>query len=77
MRRLHDAVKPQAERYIRLYVSSLLDAMSVSVDEHEGILDEIRDGEPERAHAAMLQNWRNAARRLDRIIEALGEQGSW
>ncbi|MEX2531674.1 MAG: GntR family transcriptional regulator [Gemmatimonadota bacterium] len=77
LRRLHNAVKPQAERYIRLYVTALLDQIAVSVEEHEALLEEIRAGDPERAHRAMFLNWRNAGLRLDGIIASLGEQGSW
>ena len=34
---LHRAIKPQSERYIRLYVTALLDQIATSVREHERI----------------------------------------
>ncbi|HEU4584129.1 MAG TPA: GntR family transcriptional regulator, partial [Gemmatimonadaceae bacterium] len=41
---LHDAVKPQAERYVRLYTSALVDELAKSVDEHSVIVDRIDSG---------------------------------
>jgi DNA-binding GntR family transcriptional regulator len=74
---LHDATKPQAERYIRLYTSSLVDEIRTSVDEHEVIVHAIDAGDVEAAQEAVEANWRNAARRLSRVIATLGERGSW
>ncbi len=74
---LHRAIKPQTERYVRLYVSVLLDELPTSVKEHEVIAASIAKGDPERAQAAVEANWRNAAVRLARIIAQLGERGNW
>ncbi len=74
---LHDAIKPQSERYVRLYISSLVDEIDTSVAEHDAIIRHVEAGEPQAAHAAVDTNWRNAAGRLGRVIEALGERGSW
>lgn len=74
---LHDAVKPQAERYVRLYTSALVDEISRSVEEHQVIVDRIEAGSPDGAQRAVLRNWRNAAGRLNRVIATLGERGSW
>ena len=74
---LHDAIKPQAERYARLYVNSLVDEISTSVDEHEVINRCIQDGLPDAAQASVERNWRNAALRLSRVIGTQGERGSW
>lgn len=74
---LHDAVKPQAERYDRLYVSLLSNALSASVTEHAAIIRAIRRGDPGAAQAAVQTNWRNAAARLGAVIESVGERGSW
>src|SRR5213080_2526429 len=38
---LHNAIKPQAERYVRLYTSALVDEIAQSVVEHERIIEEI------------------------------------
>jgi len=74
---LHDAIKPQSERYVRLYISSLVDEIDTSVAEHAAIIRHIEAGEPLAAQAAVDTNWRNAAGRLGRVIASLGERGSW
>ena len=74
---LHDAIKPQAERYARLYVSSLVEEIATSASEHEVINRSIESGEPDAAQQAVESNWRNAARRLARVIGTHGERGSW
>jgi DNA-binding GntR family transcriptional regulator len=74
---LHDAVKPQAERYERLYVSLLARDLATSVGEHRSIVRAIRSGNPDAAQAAVQTNWRNAAARLGTVIESVGERGSW
>lgn len=74
---LHDAIKPQAERYIRLYISALVGEISTSVEEHAAIIDAIQSGDPDVAQRAVQTNWRNAAQRLSRVIATLGERGSW
>ena len=74
---LHDAVKPQAERYVRLYISFLVDEIGSSVDEHLTTCRSIDGGDPDGAQGAVEVNWRNAAERLSRVIEVLGERGNW
>ncbi len=74
---LHDATKPQAERYIRLYISSLVDEITTSVEEHDVIIQHIADGDPVAARQAVDANWSNAAVRLSKVIAALGERGRW
>jgi DNA-binding GntR family transcriptional regulator len=74
---LHNAVKPQAERYERLYVSLLSRDLSPSVMEHRAIIRAIKSGKPDTAQAAVQNNWRNAARRLGAVIENVGERGRW
>jgi len=74
---LHAATKPQAERYIRLYITSLVDEIVTSVEEHSVIIRRIADGDALGAQQAVETNWRNAAGRLVRVIETLGERGSW
>ena len=74
---LHRAIKPQSERYSRLYVTVLLDELSASVKEHEAIASAIAKGDPDAAQRAAETNWHNAARRLARIIAQHGERGSW
>lgn len=74
---LHDAIKPQAERYIRLYIAVLTGEIATSVREHQVIVDAIDAGEPAAAHLAVQTNWHNAAIRLRRAIQTAGERGSW
>jgi DNA-binding GntR family transcriptional regulator len=74
---LHDAIKPQAERYIHLYTNSLLGEIGRSVEEHEAIIERIVGGSADGARRAVQRNWRNAAERLERVIAVMGEHGSW
>ena len=74
---LHDAIKPQAERYTRLYIDALIDQIALSVDEHQAIVDAIEAGDADLAQNSVRTNWRNAAERLGGVIERAGELGSW
>ena len=74
---LHDAVKPQAERYIRMYISMLTGDISTSVAEHEIITAAIEAGKSAAAQDAIAVNWRHASERLAKVIEVAGERGSW
>jgi len=77
LKALHDSVKPQAERYERLYVSFLAGEIATSVEEHEVIIRAIAGGDGEAAKAAVQTNWHNAAERLGRVIERVGDRGTW
>ncbi len=74
---LHRAIKPQSERYTRLYVAILLDQVATSVKEHEKIASTIVKGDADAAQRAVETNWSNAAERLAKIIAKQGERGSW
>ena len=74
---LHDAVKPQAERYIRMYISMLTGDIKSSADEHDAIIEAIEDGRASEAQRAIEVNWIHAADRLGKVIEVAGERGSW
>jgi len=74
---LHRAIKPQCERYARLYASVLLDELPTSIKEHEVIAGAIARGDSDAAQAAAETNWANAANRLAHIIWQHGERGSW
>ncbi len=75
VRALHDSVKPQADRYERLYTSTLLNEIALSVVEHEAIIEGIENGNPDAAQRAVEVNWRNAAERFGRVIAIAGERG--
>ncbi len=77
LRALHDAVKPQAERYERLYVSLLSRGLAPSVKEHDAITRAIRSGDADGAQRSVQANWRNAATRLGAVITTVGERGAW
>ena len=74
---LHDSVKPQAERYIRMYISMLTSDIKTSVAEHDAIIGAIELGKADDAQAAVQTNWRHAADRIAKVIEVAGERGSW
>lgn len=74
---LHRAIKPQSDRYSRLYASVLLEQLTTSVKEHEKIAGSIAKGDADAAQRAAETNWHNAAERITRIIAKEGERGSW
>jgi DNA-binding GntR family transcriptional regulator len=74
---LHEGIKPQAERYTRLYVSALGGAIGTSVEEHEVINRAIESGDADGAQRSVETNWRNAADRLADVISEQGEIGRW
>jgi len=74
---LHAAIKPQTERYWRLYASSILDQLGLSVSEHVSIIENIGSGNSDASERAMQANWQNGAERLSKVIATLGERGSW
>lgn len=77
LRGIHAATKPQVERYWRLYSSAMVDRLDISVGEHMAILESIQRGDADSAERAMQTTWRNGSQRLARVIESLGERGSW
>lgn len=74
---LYEAVKPQAERYERIYVSLLARDLSPSVAEHTAIIRAFKSGNVDAAQHAVQANWRNAAERLGHVISSVGERGQW
>lgn len=74
---LRMAVKPQLERYIRNYQAFLEREMVPALAEHDAIISAIRKGDQAAAEKAVVTNWRNAASRFQRTIEAVGDRGIW
>jgi DNA-binding GntR family transcriptional regulator len=74
---IHGSIKPQAQRYERLYVSMLTAELHTSVVEHRAIVKAIRGGNATAAQSAVETNWRNAAERLASVVAASGERGRW
>ncbi|MGC9199219.1 MAG: GntR family transcriptional regulator [Acidobacteriaceae bacterium] len=74
---LHRSIEPQAERYWRLYASSILNDLHLSVAEHETIIEAVVEGDPDRVERALQVNWENGSSRLASVIKVFGERGSW
>jgi DNA-binding GntR family transcriptional regulator len=74
---LHSAVEPQAERYWRLYASSIINDLHTSVDEHASIIDALAHGDADAIENALQTNWLKGAERLGHVIDIFGERGSW
>jgi DNA-binding GntR family transcriptional regulator len=74
---LHRAIEPQTERYWRLYASSIINELHVSVNEHEEVIAALLEGDPDRLERALYVNWENGCARLAHVIEIFGERGSW
>jgi DNA-binding GntR family transcriptional regulator len=74
---LHRAIEPQTERYWRLYASSIINELHVSVSEHKDIIAALLEGDADRLDGALRVNWENGCSRLERVIDMFGERGSW
>jgi DNA-binding GntR family transcriptional regulator len=74
---LHKAIEPQAERYWRLYASSILQDLHLCVEEHEGIIRALAAGDADQLERALQLNWTHGCERLGRVIDVFGERGSW
>lgn len=77
LRRMHNGIKPQTVRYTRTYIYGMTEEFLASVDEHDKIVEALRRGEPDGADLAVEKNWINAAERLCKVIDRLGERGIW
>jgi DNA-binding GntR family transcriptional regulator len=73
----HRAIEPQAERYWRLYASSITSDLQLSIAEHNNIIRALADGDPDRIERCLQTNWDNGCQRLARVIDVFGERGSW
>jgi DNA-binding GntR family transcriptional regulator len=74
---LHRSVEPQAERYWRLYASSILHDLKLSVAEHDEIIRAVRAGDADTLEKALQLNWIRGWERLNKVIDVFGERGSW
>jgi DNA-binding GntR family transcriptional regulator len=74
---LHRSVQPQAERYWRLYAGAILDELDKSIGEHQKIMSAISKGDADGAERGIQLNWEKGVERLSKVIDALGERGSW
>jgi DNA-binding GntR family transcriptional regulator len=74
---IHKAIEPQTERYWRLYASSIINDLHLSIAEHEAIIKGIVNGDADKVESGLRTNWENGANRLARVIDVFGERGSW
>jgi DNA-binding GntR family transcriptional regulator len=72
---IYKAIKPQTDRYWRLYSNTLIDDMTASCREHDAIVDGVAKGSGEATERALQINWENGAERLIRAIIKFGERG--
>ncbi len=77
LRGLVRSVRPQADRYIRVYVNAFIGKVDTAVEEHDHIIRAISERDADAAQRAVEGNWRAAARRVTTVIENVGERGSW
>jgi DNA-binding GntR family transcriptional regulator len=77
LRTLHQAIEPQTERYWRLYASSIINELHISVAEHEEIVSALEAGDAARLEVALSANWEMGCQRLAAVIDIFGERGSW
>jgi DNA-binding GntR family transcriptional regulator len=77
LKRLHEAIEPQAERYWRLYASAIFGNLHLSVAEHEAVITALRAGDAARLEGALEANWKNGLERLAGVMQMFGERGSW
>jgi DNA-binding GntR family transcriptional regulator len=74
---LHRSVTPQVERYWRLYASSIINDLHLSVSEHGEIVRAVRKGDVAAIGEALHHNWMGGLDRISRLIDLFGERGSW
>jgi DNA-binding GntR family transcriptional regulator len=77
LKSLHKTIEPQIERYWRLYASSIIGNLQLSIDEHNEIIDALVAGDADRMEHALQANWENGCERLGHVIDVFGERGSW
>jgi DNA-binding GntR family transcriptional regulator len=74
---LHDVVKPQIERYWRLYAHTIIIDLPHTVAEHEEIIKAIAKGNPRATERAIESNWKHGSERIGRLVDLFGERGSF
>lgn len=72
-----DAIQPQVERYERVYTGALASEFRESLEEHDQMVAAIAQGNPDEAERTVINNWRRGTERYVKIVQNLGERGSW
>lgn len=73
----HNSLKPQTERYTRMYIRMLAQEADHSASEHAEVIGALRNGNVGRAVVAIREHWRNALRRLESAIMEKGAISQW
>jgi len=74
---IYSAIKPQTDRYWKLYSTTNREEMKASCKEHDRIIAAIAKRDGEKVESALQFNWGKGAERLGKTIRRLGERGSW
>jgi DNA-binding GntR family transcriptional regulator len=74
---LHGGIEPQTERYWRLYASSIIKDLHISVEEHKEIIHAVEASDADAVDAGLKMNWLKGSERLGHVIDIFGERGSW
>ncbi|HUG55109.1 MAG TPA: GntR family transcriptional regulator [Vicinamibacteria bacterium] len=71
------ALQPQVERYERVYTAALVVEFAEALQEHDEMIEAIAKGDADGAERATIGNWRRGSERYARIVQDLGERGTW
>ena len=71
------ALQPQIERYERVYTPAMVTDFAEALQEHEAIAAAVAAGDPDAAERCAIANWRRGSERYARIVQDIGERGSW
>lgn len=72
---IYKAVKPQTDRYWKIYASTNNEDMKASCAEHDRIIAAVDREDGDAVEAALQLNWERGAERLAKSIMKLGERG--
>jgi len=71
------ALQPQVERYERVYTAAMVTDFDDALREHDDIIAAIATGDPDAAERCAIANWRRGSERYGRVVQDIGERGSW
>lgn len=74
---IYRAIKPQTDRYWKVYATTNSEDMRASCAEHDKIIHAIATANGNAVESALQVNWENGAERLAKAIMKLGERGAW
>jgi DNA-binding GntR family transcriptional regulator len=74
---IYRAVKPQTDRYWKLYSTTNSNDMKASCAEHDAIIASIARGDGDAVESKLQVNWEKGAERLAKAIMKFGERGAW